>query len=64
MENNQKERENQKTILPSHYYIEDSRVVFTEEYHLNRGHCCGSINGCRHCPYEPKGQKGNTTIKK
>ena len=58
MENEKKEKESYG------YYIEDGRVVFTEEYHLNRGHCCGSISGCRHCPYEPKGQKGNTTIKK
>jgi hypothetical protein len=34
----------------------------TEAYQINRGYCCG--NGCRHCPYEPKAQKGNTTIKK
>jgi hypothetical protein len=31
------------------YYIEAGRWVFTEEYHLRRGKCCGS--GCRHCPY-------------
>ena len=24
-------------------------MVFTEAYHLKRGHCCE--NGCRHCPY-------------
>jgi hypothetical protein len=23
--------------------------VFTSEYHLARGSCCG--NGCRHCPF-------------
>ena len=34
------------------YYLENGRVVFTEQYHINRGHCCG--NNCRHCPYEPK----------
>jgi hypothetical protein len=26
--------------------------VFTAEYLLNRGYCCGS--GCRHCPYDSK----------
>ncbi len=31
------------------YYIERGRVVFTAQYHLKRGSCCGS--GCRHCPY-------------
>lgn len=44
------------------YYInEDGKVVFTKEYHLNRGHCCGS--GCKHCPYVPKHTKGNTNHK-
>lgn len=41
-----------------HYYIEDGKVVMTEKYHLERGFCCGKT--CRHCPYEPKGVKGNT----
>jgi len=31
------------------YYLENGYVVFTEEYHLKRGHCCK--NSCRHCPY-------------
>ena len=32
------------------FYFDDvGRMVFTEAYHLRRGHCCGS--GCRHCPY-------------
>jgi hypothetical protein len=30
-------------------YHEGPYVVFTELYHLKRGHCCES--GCRHCPY-------------
>jgi iron complex transport system substrate-binding protein len=34
------------------FYLENGLVVFTEAYHLRRGHCCGS--GCRHCPYPPK----------
>jgi hypothetical protein len=34
--------------------------VFTKEFHLSRGYCCG--NGCRHCPYFPAHKKGNTTI--
>ena len=32
-----------------HYYHENGFWVFTELYHLLRGHCCGS--GCRHCVY-------------
>ena len=63
MENTEnKERENQQQILPSDYYVENNRVVFTESYHIRRGQCCGSYNGCRHCPYTPKGIKGNTTL--
>jgi len=62
MENNKKiKREKSKKLLPL-YYMEGTYKVFTEEFHLRRGHCCG--NGCQHCPYEPKYQKGNTSIKK
>ncbi len=32
------------------FYVEHGRVVFTAQYLLRRGACCG--NGCRHCPYE------------
>ena len=32
-----------------HYYKEGGAWVFTEFYHLLRGHCCK--NGCRHCVY-------------
>jgi Family of unknown function (DUF5522)/Cysteine-rich CWC len=32
-----------------HYYIENGFFVFTELYHMLRGHCCRS--GCRHCVY-------------
>ncbi len=31
------------TILP------DGRLVFTAQYLLKRGYCCG--NGCLNCPY-------------
>jgi hypothetical protein len=34
-----------------HYYInEDGYVVFTKQYHLERGYCCG--NGCLNCPFD------------
>lgn len=46
------------TLSNKNYYIEDGRYVFTAYFHLKRGSCCG--NGCRHCPYIPKHQKGNT----
>lgn len=33
-----------------HYYInEEGKFVFTEQYHLEKGYCCGF--GCKHCPY-------------
>ena len=35
---------------PEDYYkTEEGYIVFTEKYHLKRGHCCKS--GCKHCPY-------------
>ena len=47
-------------LLPSDFYIENGIYVFTKEFHLRRGSCCG--NGCRHCPFFPAHKKGNTTI--
>jgi hypothetical protein len=44
------------------YYFEGSKVVFTPNYHIERGYCCGS--GCRHCPYEPMYVKGNIELEK
>jgi hypothetical protein len=39
-----------KNLDPDDYYMsEEGFIVFTEKYHLKRGHCCKS--GCRHCPY-------------
>ena len=61
MEKEKKDGEKIK-LLPSHYYMDGNRLVFTEQYHIDRGYCCG--NGCKHCPFEPKAEKGNTTIKK
>lgn len=31
---------------------EDGKVIFTAQYLLQRGYCCG--NGCRNCPFEYK----------
>jgi hypothetical protein len=36
-------------LEPGDYYLEGPNMVFTAQYHLKRGSCCGS--GCRHCPY-------------
>jgi hypothetical protein len=47
-----------KLIENFHFYInEEGLFVFTAQYHLEKGYCCG--NGCLHCPYhenvpEPK----------
>jgi hypothetical protein len=32
------------------YYNQQGMMVLTEQYHLERGYCCG--NGCLHCPFE------------
>ncbi len=42
------------------FYREGGFIVFTRQYHLKRGQCCGS--GCRHCPYDPRWAKGATTV--
>ncbi len=31
------------------YFDENGYMVLTEQYHINKGHCCGY--GCRHCPF-------------
>ncbi|MBK5269373.1 MAG: hypothetical protein JJE22_00030 [Bacteroidia bacterium] len=37
-------------IEGTHYYFdEDGLIVFTGQYHLEKGYCCGY--SCRHCPY-------------
>lgn len=38
-----------KLSKEDYYMSPDGYVVFTEKYHLKRGHCCKS--GCIHCPY-------------
>jgi hypothetical protein len=43
------------------YYMENGYRVMTEHYLIKRGYCCS--NGCRHCPYWPKAQKGNTVLR-
>jgi 2-iminoacetate synthase ThiH len=60
IDNNKREEPNK--LLPSHYYMEGDRVIFTEEFHIKRGTCCG--NYCRHCAYEPKHTKGTISLRK
>jgi hypothetical protein len=49
-------------IKDVHYYMDDTRVVFTALYHIERGSCCGSK--CRHCPYKPQYKKGSVDLTK
>jgi len=35
-----------------YYFNNEGLVVFTAQYLLERGYCCGS--GCLNCPYENK----------
>lgn len=62
MDNIEKKIGEKGKLLPSYYYTnEKGLLVFTADYHLNRGHCCG--NNCLNCPYLPKNVKGNKNIK-
>lgn len=39
-----------KLVQGQDYYVNDQGLyVFTAEYLLARGYCCG--NACKHCPY-------------
>jgi hypothetical protein len=49
----------QPKILPGDFYFDSGWMVFTAEYHLRRGYCCG--NGCRHCPYPGKNADRSVT---
>ena len=59
---NKKHREdsNGPSINNFDFYIEDGKYVFTEQYHMKRGICCGS--GCKHCAFDPVHIKGNRNI--
>jgi hypothetical protein len=39
-----------------YYFDEEGFFVFTEKYHLKRGHCCD--RGCKHCPYKFENYNG------
>ena len=62
MKEKQENKQKINKFLPSDFYMESGMKVMTEEYHKRRGYCCGS--GCRHCPYEPRAVKGNSTLRK
>ena len=44
-----------------HYYLDNGSVVMTEQYHIERGQCCGS--GCKNCCYWPRYTKGSVEVK-
>lgn len=46
---NERNSENKLIEGEDYYLSSEGYRVFTEKYHLKRGHCCSS--GCRHCPY-------------
>ncbi|MBT4774404.1 MAG: hypothetical protein HOL28_10675 [Crocinitomicaceae bacterium] len=49
-----------KDLKEEDFYLSDEGfIVFTEKYHLKRGHCCKS--GCRHCPYGYDKHTGKVT---
>ena len=56
------QREGSKKLLPSDYYMEGDRLIFTAQFHIRRGSCCG--NYCRHCPYDPKHTRGIISLRK
>lgn len=43
------------------FYLQKGYRVMTESYLVKRGYCCS--NGCKHCPYDPKAQKGNRKLR-
>lgn len=46
----------ESNLIPGDYYLNaEGYMVFTEQYHLRRGYCCG--NGCKHCPYKGKDKR-------
>ena len=42
------------------FYFENGLLVYTANYHVKRGSCCGS--GCRHCPYTPRHVEGTRNV--
>lgn len=44
------------------YFNEYGYMVFTKEYHINRGYCCK--NGCLNCPWKVGDEGKNGENKK
>ncbi len=46
------------------YYLENGKIIYTEQYLKRRGTCCGSGDkACRHCPFDPTHTKGNKNLR-
>lgn len=43
------------------YFNSEGLLVFSEQYHLKRGTCCGM--GCLHCPYNHINVKDKSKLK-
>lgn len=43
-------KNNELTEGVDYYFNDEGLMVFTEQYHLKKGYCCGM--GCLHCPFE------------
>ncbi len=43
------------------YFDKNGNVVYTKEYLIKRGYCCG--NGCLNCAYTPRHKKGSRKLK-
>lgn len=59
--NSAMEERNGETNSSPDFYLENGFCVFTEQFLIRKEACCGS--GCRHCPYEPKHEKGSVKIR-
>ncbi|MFT7612367.1 MAG: hypothetical protein ACI9J3_001326 [Parvicellaceae bacterium] len=53
---------NNKMEEEDFYLSPEGLLVFTEKFHLKRGHCCKS--DCKHCPYGYDKQFGTVVNKK
>ena len=53
---------NDETIEGEDFYMSKNGYrIMTAKFLQKKGYCCG--NGCKHCPYHPKAQKGNRTLR-
>jgi len=56
----EEQSEPQPFVLNEDYYFENGLIVMTANYHIKRGHCCGTR--CKWCPFDPKHEIGTTKV--